>query len=370
MKKAAQPFSHPLHGADLRTLLSIRALYGPPDHPRGRRRFAAALLSAALRLPFTASEKAWVGLTRGRLPPMAPPVFIVGHWRSGTTHLFNILARSPRFQTISPVTAGLPWDFLILGRLLKPLLEKTIPKDRIIDNVPVTPHSPQEDEIALASMTDQSYYHGLYFPRHLRESIGRNLFFDGASPADRARWAATVRYFLEKVSRLGKNRVLLLKNPLYTARIPVLRAMFPGARFIHIHRHPREVIRSTRGFYRKLLPWLALQEFSPADIDEVVFEIYDRMMRTLAADTADLPPDQFLEIPFRELETDPMPLLERAFSRFGLDGWAESGPPMAAYLRSIRQYRKNTYPPDEEDRRTIDRRARFAFDRWGYAPGE
>ncbi len=370
MKKNAQPFSHPLHGADLKTLLTVRTLYGPPDHPRGRRRFAAALLSAALRLPFTATEKAWVGLTRGRLPPMEPPLFIVGHWRSGTTHLFNILGESPRFQTISPVTAGLPWDFLILGRLLKPLLEKTIPRDRIIDNVPVTPRSPQEDEIALASMTDQSYYHGLYFPRHLRESIGKNLFFDDASPADRERWAATVRYFLEKVSRLGKHRRLLLKNPLYTAHIPLLREMFPGARFIHIHRHPREVIRSTRNFYRKLLPWLALQQFSPDGIDDIIFEIYDRMMRKLAADTADIPPDRFLEIPFRDLEADPMPVLESLFSRLEIAGWEESAEPMAAYLRSIRHYRKNQYPPDAEDDRTIHRRAKFAFERWGYPPGD
>ncbi len=242
----------------------------PPGdfHPRHRAQhreeFAQAEIFPAENEPFAPFPQS-VGL-----PPMEPPLFIVGHWRSGTTHLFNILGESPRFQTISPVTTGLPWDFLVLGRLLKSLLEKTI----------------------------------------------------------------------------------------------------PGARFIHIHRHPREVIRSTRNFYRKLLPWLALQQFSPDGIDDIIFEIYDRMMRKLAADTADLPPDRFLEIPFRHLEADPMPVLESLFYRLEIAGWEESVEPMAAYLRSIRHYRKNQYPPDAEDDRTIHRRAKFAFERWGYPPGD
>ena len=49
---------------------------------------------------------------------------------------------------------------LTLGRWLEPLLLKTLPSERFIDNVPVMPDSPQEDEIALANMTEPSFYHG------------------------------------------------------------------------------------------------------------------------------------------------------------------------------------------------------------------
>jgi hypothetical protein len=46
-----------------------------------------------------------------------PPIFIVGHVRSGTTHLHNLLAASGQFATVPPVLAGMPWEALGLARV-------------------------------------------------------------------------------------------------------------------------------------------------------------------------------------------------------------------------------------------------------------
>ena len=78
------------------------------------------------------------GLLR-RSAPMPPPLFIVGHWRSGTTHLYNVLSRSPAFGYVPPIATGLPWDMLGLARLLRPLLERALPPERFVDSLPVRP---------------------------------------------------------------------------------------------------------------------------------------------------------------------------------------------------------------------------------------
>jgi omega-hydroxy-beta-dihydromenaquinone-9 sulfotransferase len=100
---------------------------------------------------------------RRHAPPAPPPLFIVGHMRSGTTHLHNLLAASGQFTTIPPVLAGMPCEARSLARLVRPLIEPDLPDDRLIDDVAVAPDSPTEDEIALANLLPLSCYHAIYF---------------------------------------------------------------------------------------------------------------------------------------------------------------------------------------------------------------
>ena len=66
------------------------------------------------------SIKSLAGMPRDR-PLDPPPIFLLGHWRSGTTHLYNLLGQGD-FAYVDPIAAGLPWEFLTLGRWLRPLL--------------------------------------------------------------------------------------------------------------------------------------------------------------------------------------------------------------------------------------------------------
>jgi hypothetical protein len=94
----------------------------------GLLRLTIALASSIGRLPFTATEHAWTALVLHRAGPVRPPVFIVGHMRSGTTHLHNLLAASGQFATVPPVLAGMPWEALGLARVLRPFVEQCCPK--------------------------------------------------------------------------------------------------------------------------------------------------------------------------------------------------------------------------------------------------
>jgi len=357
---------HPLFGADLVTLGRVRRASGSLE--RGRRTtLAGAFAAAAGRLPFTLAEASYTAIKRGRGEGLEkPPIFILGHWRSGTTHLYNVLSKAEHFAYVSPFATGLPWDFLLLGRMLRPLLTRQLPAHRFIDRIPVTPTAPQEDELALANMSDLSFFHGIYFPRQFHDWFARGVFLDGVSAAERRDWEAKLRLLYDKLQMAQPGRRLLIKNPVYTARVAQLRALWPEAKFIHIHRNPYKVFPSMRNFYSALFEEFALQDWSHLDIDEVIFSTYERMMRRMQADTADLPPEQFIEIGFDRLQADPLGEIEGIYRQLELDGFDEAKPAFAAYLKSVAGYQKNVYTRPKETDRAVAARWGDFIERWGY----
>ena len=343
---------HPLVGADRATLRWALSANGPIASDR-RAAVWATRIGAAYRRPFVALEKRRVRRRLDEAPPMAPPVFIVGHWRSGTTHLYNVMSRSPRFGFVPPLAVGLPWDVLTLGRLLRPWLEQALPESRYIDNVAVNPDSPQEDEIGLANMIPLSFYHGIYFPSRFDENHAAGVFLDGCGEEDIRRWRDAFVYFLRKVAlQQGRDR-LLVKNPVHTARVDLLRAIWPDAKFIHIHRDPHEVFVSTVGFYRKLLAQFALQPYDHVDVERVVLETYPRMMSALIEQTRDLPSDRFVEVAFDRFERDPLGEVARIYRTLDLPGFDDARPRFEAYLGTVKDYSKNSYRQDEAVRQRV-----------------
>ncbi len=303
--------AHPLCGADFETLNTVLAESG-----RGvdTGRLLAIRGSVLGRWPFTTLEKARTDTIVPALEDIPPPIFILGHWRSGTTHLYNTLSLG-EFGYVPPTVVGMPWDMLHLGKWIEPMLNKALPESRYIDNIPVLPTSPQEDEIAIANMSKMSFYHGIYFPKAFEHFVYRGLFFDGATEADIEDWQTAFTLFLRKLyARQGKP--ILIKNPTYTGRPAMLKAMFPNAKFIHIHRDPFDVFLSMRNFWTQLFKALALQPYEHVDIDAHVLKIYDRVMEKFETETAGWKAPDFVEVQYR---------LAGRYPLYHTGSWALSG---------------------------------------------
>ncbi|MEO0983151.1 MAG: sulfotransferase [Pseudomonadota bacterium] len=354
--------AHPLSGADIKTLRRVLKEAGP-GVDAGRK---AAIWGSVLgRAPFTALEKARTEAIVPSIEALEPPVFILGHWRSGTTHLYNIMSLGA-FGYVPPTAVGMPWDTLYLGRMLQPFLHKALPESRYIDNIPVTPTSPQEDEIGVANMSAMSFYHGIYFPARFDYFVDRGLFFDHASEADIEDWKRAFTLFLRKLAH-AQGQPMLIKNPVYTARPAMLREMFPDAKFIHIHRDPFDVFLSMRNFWAQLLNVMALQPYDYVDVDAQILRIYDRMMALFEAETAGWAAPDYVEIAYAELDADPMGAVRQIYDTLQLPGWAAAAPTFEAYLKSVKSYKKNAFKGDAE---AVDK-VRGAWgrwlDKWGYA---
>jgi hypothetical protein len=360
--------THPLCGSNLATLVRVLTESGGVE-PASLPQAAIALGATLGRWPFTTIERAAVSARLRRAGSMPAPIFILGHWRSGTTHLYNVLAKGD-FGVVSPLAAGMPWDLLGLVRLVRPLLERSLPEHRYIDRIPVNPDSPQEDEVAIANMSPLSFYHAIYFPRRFERNFDRGVFLDGCGASEIRAWERVFTHLMGKLWLDQGRRPLLIKNPVYTARIAHLRHLYPLARFIHVHRNPFEVFVSMRNFFAKLFEQFALQPYDQVDVDAVILRTYTRMMRRYLAESADLPPGALAELGYAELVQDPLAALGRIYDTLGLPGFATARPRFEAYLASVRTYRKNCYDYPEDVMAKVQTHWAPFLDHWGYGRPE
>ena len=297
------------------------------------------------------------------------PIFIIGHWRSGTTFLHHLLCQDKQFGYLTTFRAMAPGFFLIGGGWIKRFLERETRKrypTRLIDNVPLHLDAPEEDEFALANMLPFSFLHGFSFPRRARYFFERYVLFEGISRRELERWVATYLELLQKVTFASGGKRLVLKNCANTGRIRVLLRLFPEAKFIHIYRNPYRVFLSTLHLHRTVLPRSQLQRIDPREIEENILLFYERLMKRYLEDRHLIPEGNLAEVRFEELERAPLDELRRIYKELGLSGFAAAEPAFRAYLRAVSGYRKNTYRLDPAAIEAVNRRWGFALERWGY----
>jgi hypothetical protein len=360
---------HPLTGSDVSTLARLIRRHGLPTG-RARSTLVGALGSAIARSPLSAAERGYVATATVSATAMPSPIFLLGHWRSGTTHLFNLLSGAPELTYAHPIPTGLPWDFLVLGRLLRPLLERAIPSERGIDPMTVTSDAPQEDEIALAGMGAPSYYHGVYFPKMFRREMARGLFFDGCDSGERDRWRCALRQFTRKVAAAGGGRRVLVKNPAHTAKIREIRAIWPGAKFVHIVRNPYHVYQSTTRMFDDLLGMLALQPMDRDQVTAAIHESYPRMIERVTTDAAELPVNAFVQVRFEDLESTPLDVVDHIAAQLDLPDRNGLRAAAEAHLARVAGYASRTRTVDAATARAVNTYWGRERDMLGYARAE
>ncbi|MEM6521444.1 MAG: sulfotransferase, partial [Cyanobacteria bacterium P01_C01_bin.70] len=173
------------------------------------------------------------------------PVFIIGHHRSGTTHLWNLLSQDPQFVYPNVLQAVFPHTFLFYETSIQQLAKVFTPKRRPQDNVSLAPESPLEEERALCTSSLVSIQMARHLPQR-RQQFKRYLRLRDITMDELRAWQFSFHRFAKKlVVRYGENKTLLLKSPENTARVKHLLELYPDAKFIHIHRHPYRVFQST-----------------------------------------------------------------------------------------------------------------------------
>ena len=297
------------------------------------------------------------------------PIFIIGHWRSGTTHLHNLLCQDTNLGYLSTFQAMAPGFCLVGQKRVKKILAgitRARYPTRLIDNVPLALDAPQEDEFALASMSPHSFLHVFSFPRQAQYFLERYVLFDRLSKATRARWIDAYLTVLRKATlRSGGNR-LVVKNCAHSARIKTLLDLFPDAKFIHIYRNPYHVFLSTLHLYKTVLPRSQLQGVEPDELEAFILRAYPELMNRFLTEKSLIPAGSLVEIKFEDLEASPLVQLRHIYDGLGLPGFAAAEPGFRSYIDSVSDYKKNAYELDGSVIAKVNRHWRLAFDQWGY----
>jgi omega-hydroxy-beta-dihydromenaquinone-9 sulfotransferase len=293
-----------------------------------------------------------------------PPVFILGHWRSGTTLLHELLVQDPRHGYPNTCQCFDPCHFLLTERLIRRYFNWVLPARRIMDNMAVGWGRPQEDEFALALLGAPSPYLTIAFPN--QEEIDAGAYdLDGLPPRLREKWKRTLLWFLKAVSVRDPRR-LVLKSPPHTCRIPTLLELFPDARFVHIVRDPYAVYSSTINLWKTLNRVQALQTPHYRELDDRVFGRFNHFHRRLEATRGLVAPNRFHELRYEELTKDPLGEMRRLYERLDLGDFGTARPHLERYLAETSRYERNKWQLSDADRARIDCHWGDVIRKYGY----
>ncbi len=295
-----------------------------------------------------------------------PPLFLIGHWRSGTTHLHNVLCQDPRAGYVTTYQSVFP-NLMGSQRWLKAFMDRFMPAKRPSDNVVFRADYPQEDEFALSNVSPYSYYHFMYFPREYRLFYQRFVRFQVPEQIRQA-WKKDYLKLVKKSLLNTSGRRPVLKNPVNTARLDILRELFPEARFLYLYRNPVVVFLSTRRFFRALFPTIQLQKMGDEELTQLILDVYENLLKDYLEQREALPPNRLFELRFEDFEQRPLDELERLYAHLELEGFEDARPHFKRYLESQKAYRKNRYTIERSELERVLNRWGFAFETWNYQP--
>ena len=284
----------------------------------------------------------------------ASPIFILGHWRSGTTYLHELLTCDPAHSYPTTYRCFAPHHFLLSESLLKPWLGFFLPKRRPMDDMQVGWDRPMEDEFALANLGVPTPYLSMMFPNR-GPKYPEYLTLSALDAAALRTWKREFLRFLKRLM-LADDRRLVLKSPTHTARVRTLIEMFPGAKFVHIARDPGELYTSTLDMWRSLHREQGMQEVR--DDDWLGASVIDSMKRMYVAYLEDrklLGPGQLVEVRYDQLAADPKSQVGAIYDHLGLGDFARAEPALDAYLATVREYRPNRLPVEASVRVLVGR---------------
>ena len=294
------------------------------------------------------------------------PVFILGHWRSGTTFVHNVFSCDKHFGYNTTYQTVFPHLMMWGQPFFKKNMSWLMPDKRPTDNMELAVDLPQEEEFALANMMPYTYYNFWFLPKHQQEYADKYLLFDDISEAE-------LRVFEETFTKLIKISLwnthgtqFLSKNPPHTGRVKELVKMFPNAKFIYLMRNPYTVFESTRSFFTNTIQPLKLQDITSAELEQNILSVYAKLYHKYEADKASIPAGNLIEVKFEDFEADAMGMTEHIYDALSIPGFADARGAIEQYVGGKKGYKKNKYKYDDRTVRLVQENWDFALKQWNY----
>lgn len=298
------------------------------------------------------------------------PIFILGHYRCGTTLLQKLLASDRRFGCLTNYDALLPNANLLFGRKMIPFFQGLINLFRIKnpffhDSILWLEEPAEEDDYLMNKASPYSAYWGLVFPRRWREWLNGTaqicdpVYVEGW----KKEYLATLRYASYKQG----GRPLVLKSPPNTGRVSWLLDMFPKARFVFLYRNPFHVYYSTRNMWKRaILKYYSVQDLPDAPLEEVILSHFEFLIGRYEAEKGLIPKGQLVELSYEALVEDPFGSLERIYREMDIPLHEAARSDLSAALAREKAYQVFQHQYEEAEMKKIGERWKAFIDRWGY----
>lgn len=282
--------------------------------------FSFFLVRFILMEPFRLTELLFFEKKVNRFQLKEDPIFIIGHWRSGTTHLQHLMSTGDKYTTTSVFHFLFPDTFILCENWLKKPLNKLCKLLKIpysFQRVPMDLDLPGELESAMCALgSPYSYTWGHMFPKNY--SYWMNRLITLKHKKDVNGWLRDYEYLIKKFSYASGGKRMIVKSPGDTARIHELVQRFPNAQFIYIERDPIEVYNSSIYFWKVITREISFQNLNDEQIQRYVLETYLQVMTIYKAKRTTLNEEQLVEIKFEDLINHPLDTISSIYNKFKL----------------------------------------------------
>ena len=283
-----------------------------------------------------------------------PPIFVIGHWRSGTSYLQYLMTKDPNFDFFNRFQVIFPHSFLTSEPVLKPLFNRAvrlIPLARAFDSISIDIDldEPGELDIAFIFLVSPVNPHwGHAFPRHAYDYFSRYILFETADQDEIEQWKATYRFMIKKLSIKNGNRPILIKSPGNTSRIPQLLDLYPDAKFIYIHRNPYDVFYSNRKLWNVILNNIAVEHITPEERDKLIVWLYKKVIGSYLTHRSLIPKENLAEVRFEEFTSQPLKIMRSIYRILSLDDVEEAIRCAKPFVRRQKKDSASSYRYDPE----------------------
>ena len=294
------------------------------------------------------------------------PVFILGHWRSGTTFMHNVFSCDKHFGYNTTYQTVFPNLMLFGQSFFKKNMSFLMPDKRPTDNMELKVDLPQEEEFALANMMPYTYYNFWFFPQQMLDYCDKYLLFDTIPEEERQVFKDTFLKLI-KISLWNTNGTQFLsKNPPHTGRVKTLVEMFPNAKFIYLKRNPYTVYESTRSFFTNTIQPLRLQNISDDELEKNFIEVYRRLFYKFEEEKHLIPEGNLMEVKFEDFEQNAFDLTQDMYSKLSIPGFETAKADIEKYLSKKKGYKKNQYKYDDRTVKMVEEHWGMALQQWDY----
>jgi omega-hydroxy-beta-dihydromenaquinone-9 sulfotransferase len=339
--------NHPLSGATLRQLLGCLRRGGGIDYSTFWPRLVFLLAIACVNSLFALLDTVLYSRAIAGTPLPRKPIFILGHPRTGTTLLHNLLALDKNHAYANTFDVGFASCFLSMERFSHRWpLNSVLSPTRPMDSLPLSWEVPGEDELAVNVLSGgASPYLAVSFLRRWREVLRC------ADAEWYGEWRDAFVYFCRKLQykhmrgRSAFPQRLVLKSPVHTGRVATMLRLFPDAQFVFVHRHPEDVFASSmhmiNTYYR---PYAALQTFDAQTAQDYVLAQGRQLHAAYMSERAGLQRrghGRLAEVGFENLVREPVKELRRVYGELELGEIDMER--VRDHVRSISEFQRNAH---------------------------
>ncbi|HKY14512.1 MAG TPA: sulfotransferase [Microthrixaceae bacterium] len=271
------------------------------------------------------TTEAWRAHPSFASSPLAPPIVIVGGWRTGTTFLSRLLATDPRLRGPLPAELTAPWRFVHADATTR---------ERLIDK-----GGAAHDLLHVLNPTMAAVHpSGPRLPEECVLALGtdlRNWGFTSTVRLDSyAAWLADedltgsyerYRHALQLLS-VGDERRWVLKAPAHTGELPCLAKAFPGAIVVHLHRDVVETIASGASLFAVFRSTYS-DDVDPVDVGRFQAEQTERWFGRAAAfrSSSEASAVTIVDLDYEDLIADPSLAVRTVLAAADLEPSADLG---------------------------------------------